>query len=113
MKISSFFGNLPLVARIPLSLRMDDALRARFGALGAHGLVSNLRGEVGGRAPPENDVGRRHVDLAQALLLVSGGGDQFAARLRNSLIANSAGLAMRFDLMGQWPWRFLAGRGDA
>ena len=109
-----FVGDLLLVALNPLSLGMGDALRARFGVLGVCGLVSNLREEVGSRLSPGHDVTKLQTDLAQALLPASGGGgSQFAARLRNSLIATSAGLTMRFDFMNQWPWRVLAAHEDA
>ena len=109
-----FVGDLLLVALNPLSLGMGDALRARFGVLGVCGLVSNLREEVGSRLSPGHDVTKLQTDLAEALLPASGvRGSQFAARLRNSLIATSAGLTMRFDFMNQWPWRVLAAHEDA
>ena len=110
-----FIGDLLLVALNPLSLGMGDALRARFGVLGVCELVSNLREEVGSRLSPEHDVTKLQMDLAQALLPASGGGggNQFVARLRNSLIATSAGLTMRFAFMDQWPWRVLAAHEEA
>ena len=70
-----FVGDLLLGALNPLSLGIGGTLRARFGVLGARGLVSNLHEGEGARLSPEDDVTRLQMDLAHALLPVSGGGN--------------------------------------
>ena len=99
---------------IPLvSVGLEGATRARFGALGKNGLLSGIEDGAGCRSPAEHEVAGVELDPARAPMQLGLDATLLAMRLRDSLTAASVSLTMRFDLILQWPWRFLAYRGTA